>query len=92
MNVVDDVRVQRINDIWKQIHGEFQSVFYWMDFTTTDYYYDSVTDSIVADNGFKVSVDLPTEKLSKDYIYDLIEKLEGDISKYYREKYNVNIY
>lgn len=80
---MENIRVKLIDDIWHQIHGRYKSIFYWMNSTKTEYHYDAAKDAIVSDNGFSVPVSLPTEEITRDYIYDLIEELEGDIYEYY---------
>lgn len=79
----ENIREKRINDIWKKIHGKYKSVFYWVNDTKTEYHYDVTKDAIVSDIGFQVQVSIPTEQITQDYIYNLIEQLEGDIAEYY---------
>ncbi len=71
--------------MWRQ----FISQFYWENDTTTEYHYDAEKDAIVSDNGFAVQVTRPTEEITRDYIYNLIEQLEGDIAEYYLAHYNI---
>lgn len=82
-------REQLINDIWYKIHGKYKSVFYWMNDTKTEYHYDVNKDAIVSDNGFFVQVSNPIEQITQDYIYSLIEQLEGDIAEYYLKHYKI---
>lgn len=84
-------REKIINTIWHNIHGRYKSVFYWINDTKTEYYYDVNKDAIISDNGFPVRVLLPTEQITQDYIYDLIEQLENDIAKYYLEHYKIEL-
>ena len=86
---MDIVRNEIIDKIWNDIHGRYKSIFYWMDGSKTEYHYDADTDAIVSDNGFSVKVAVPTDQLSRDYIYNFIENLEGDIAKYYLEHYKI---
>lgn len=83
------LREEIVAEIWNEIHGRFKSVFYWMNGTKTEYHYDPVSDSIISDNGFSVRVSVSDDKLTRDYIYGLIERLEGDIAEYYRIHYNI---
>lgn len=82
-------REELINDIWHKIHGKYKSVFYWVNDTKTEYNYDVDKDAIVSDNGFIVQVSNPTEQITQDYIYSLIEQLEGDIAEYYLKHYKI---
>lgn len=49
----------------------------------TEYRYDADRDAIVSDNGFFVDVSLSIDQITQDYIYNLIERLEGDIAECY---------
>lgn len=88
-NHMENLRENKINDIWNKIHGKYKSVFYWMNDTKTEYHYDIDKDAIVSDNGFSVPVSFPTEQITKDCIFNLIEQLEGDIAEYYLNHYKI---
>lgn len=84
-----NIREKVITDIWHKIHGRYKSVFYWINDTKTEYHYDVDKDAIVSDNGFLVHISIPTEQITQDYIYNLIEQLEGDIAEYYFRHYKI---
>lgn len=86
---MENIREKVIADIWLQIHGIYKSVFLWMDDSETEYHYDADKDAIVSDNGFSVPVSLPTDQITKKYVRNLIQQLEGDIAEYYRKHYKI---
>lgn len=89
---MDKLRIDKINKIWHQLHGDNLPYFYWCDGTNTEYHYDIQTNSIVSDNGFSITVDLSTNELSKEYISNLIDMLETNIIEYYRTVHNYELW
>ena len=77
-------RIDIINKLWKEIHGDYDTIFYWTDGSETSYYYDEISDCIKSENGFYIPVEKDTVDLTKDYIFNLIDKLESIIILYYR--------
>ena len=86
---MENNRERIILEIWRKIHGRYKSVFYWMNDTKTEYHYDADKDAIVSDNGFLVDVSLTTDQITQDYIYNLIERLEGDIAEHYLKHHQI---
>ena len=87
-----DERTKIIKKIWKDIHDNFDSLFYWSNGTTTLYYYDEKYNIIRSDNGFCVLVEKSNNELNSDYIESLIDKLEWIIILYYRYVLNIELY
>ena len=75
-----------INNIWQEIHkGDSPIAFTWRDDTTTEYFYDSRTDSIASDNGFGIKITRQTSEITRTYIERLINELENEIAVYFHK-------
>lgn len=85
---MDQARINKINEIWEEIHEKLNPIFYWSDDTETKYHYDKASDMIISDNGFSIHIEKDTSELTEEYIASLIEQLETDIILYYRKNYN----
>lgn len=82
-----------INNIWHEIHkGDSPIVFYWRDDTTTEYFYDSRTDSIASDNGFGIKITRQTSEITRTYIERLIIELENGIAVYFHKNYPYKVW
>ena len=79
-------REEVINNIWHEIHkGDSPILFTWRDDTTTEYFYDSRTDSIASDNGFGIKITRQTSEITRTYIERLINELENEIADYFHK-------
>lgn len=81
--------INKVKELWHQIHGERDTIFYWADDTETEYHYDENTNTIVAfkDIEFSVHITKNINDINKLYIIDLIVDLQWNIINYYRKKY-----
>ena len=82
-------RKEIINRLWHEIHGNRVPVFIWDDDTTTAYYYDWVNNLIRSDNGFAVPIDASDTELTRNYLLELITRLEDEIVSHYYDHFNV---
>lgn len=86
-------RVNKIKKLWNDIHGDRDTIFYWIDDTETKYWYDDINDDIVSDNNFKVHIsEKNIDNINKWYIIDLIQTLQGNIIQYYWKTFHKKIY
>lgn len=81
MNVV---RVEKVKEIWKNIHRDFVPCFYWQFHPNMYYWYNEITDSIECDCGFSIPVTLKDEELNERNLRELISEMEYKIYSDYK--------
>lgn len=92
-NHLSPKRENVINKIWYEIHkGKDPVAFHWRDDSTTEYFYDSRTDSIASDNGFGIKITRQTSEITRTYIERLIIELENEIAVYFHKNYPYKVW
>ena len=78
-------RIEKIKELWKQIHGYFVPVFDWQFHPDMYYWYNTETDCIECDCGLTVPITLKDEELNENNLRELIWDMENKIYADYKE-------
>lgn len=80
--------------LWEEIFKNYIPMFRWDNYKHMRYWYNEETDSLDCECGLSMDIDIPTDKLSKATVRNLIIDFEDKIFDYYLDRYNIrlNIY
>lgn len=91
---MDCTRVEIIKSLWKEIFKDYVPMFRWDNYRHMRYWYNAEMNSLDCECGLSMNIDIPTDKLCKATIKNLIRDFEDKIFDYYLDNYNIrlNIY
>lgn len=91
---MDGTRVEIIKNLWKEIFKDYIPMFRWDNYKHMRYWYNAEQNSLDCECGLSIDINIPTDKLSRATIKNLIRDFEDKIFDYYLDNYNIrlNIY
>lgn len=91
---MDSNRIEIIKSLWEEIFKNNIPMFRWDNYKHMRYWYNAETNSLYCECGLSMNIDIPTDKLSKATVKNLIRDFEDKIFDYYLDRYNIrlNIY